>query len=63
MKEKLFVGWMCTSFGLMIGYYLGRSEASEDFYKKCQGGEVFLADPSGKPLQAVGCAEIARRIK
>jgi len=64
MNNYLYIGWMCLCFGTLGGYFLGRDRASEDFYKKCQGGEVFMGDSGDKnPLRLVGCAEIARKIK
>jgi hypothetical protein len=51
------------SIGLILGYMLGRHTASEDFYTKCQGGQVYLDDYSGGVLEVVGCAEIARRMR
>jgi hypothetical protein len=47
----------------VVGMLAGRVWASESFYDKCGGGQVYIEDGSPNLLQAVGCAEIARRVR
>lgn len=47
----------------IAGMFAGRVWASESFYNKCGGGQVYIEDGSPNLLQAIGCAEIARRVR
>ncbi len=63
------IGFIVVACGAVFGfagYRFGIYEASERFYKNCQGGELFMSDPSSPEAEktpVVGCAEIARRIR
>lgn len=53
----------CFALMFVCGLFVGRIWASEDFYEKCAGGEVYIETGSRVKLEAVGCAEIARRVR
>jgi hypothetical protein len=50
------------ALGFILGARYGTNDAAGRFEESCRGGQAYF-DEGGKVFEAMGCAEIAKRIK
>lgn len=50
------------ALGFVLGARYGTNDAAGRFLESCRGGQAYF-DEGGKVFEAMGCVELARRIK